>query len=478
MAKEEKKLSEESDEEVQKKSLFADFSDPNSEEEKEEEDEKQEPVENLPKNKSSNKKNKKNSKKKEAKKHELKYDDLILELDQNQLVIPDSKSVQLIPCLKRSSKHFDSSYELNELFHEKKKSKSSSHQKNFILTPSLKKSNQAINYLPSMELKNEKFSFEMSKGYLKLYQNYLLCIESNDPGLLHDFSNKYPFHIEALYQLCLIYKMQAKYEQVYQILERILYSFQLSFHHQFSPIGRNANIDMNSTSLNKVFFKSLFMMIDCLGRKGCYRTALEYVKFLLCLDFKDPMGCLLLIDFYSLSTKKFSYFIYFCENFMKEYYTQHKLLILPTTIYSLALSKAMLSNNFQISEQDVNKAFAINNIYQIAEESGNVILLVAVSTFPLVAKSLFTKVAPTYEFTAVNENIAFDYSVLAEIYSTRNLELWRNENCIAWLKQAAQEVEIIGCKEYNEIWEYPQLDIHDFTFNARNLIPQDLAFGK
>ena len=477
-----------SDEEVRPQNRFAGFSDEGEEEEIKAEISDPEPVQEIlqekpstiaKKSKRSRKNKNKNKKLKESNESpEINYEDLISDLPPTKALTEDHKATQASPCLKRSTKNFDSSYELQKLFHERYKPKPVSHQKSLTLTPNLKKNLMKINYLPVMELKSSGFSFEMSKGYLKIYQDYLFSVESNDAGLLHSFTNRYPFHIEGLYQLSLIYKMQAKYEQVFQILETILYSYQLSFHHQFSPIGRDIHIDMNSTNLNKIFFKVLFMAIDCLGRKGCYRSALEFTKFLLCLDYKDPMGCLFLLDFYAISIKKYQYYIEFCGNFMKEHFGQDKGLMLPSSLYSLALSKALLSGCFTVAKEDVDRAFGISNLKQMYRESGNVVLLCAVATFPAIAKALFVKLAPSFEFTVENEEIGFDCGSIAEIYAVRNLELWRNEDCVAWIKQAAQEVDIVGSKEYSEAWDYSHLDINDFSFSARNLIPQDLAFGK
>ena len=163
---------------------------------------------------------------------------------------------------------------------------------------------------------------------------------------------------------------------------------------------------------------------------------------------------------------------------MKEHFGQDKGLMLPSSLYSLALSKALLSGCFTVAKEDVDRAFGISNLKQMYRESGNVVLLCAVATFPAIAKALFVKLAPSFEFTVENEEIGFDCGSIAEIYAVRNLELWRNEACVAWIKQAAQEVDIVGSKEYSEAWDYSHLDINDFSFSARNLIPQDLAFGK
>ena len=94
--------------------------------------------------------------------------------------------------------------------------------------------------------------------------------------------------------------------------------------------------DQYSTS----FFMSLFKFIDILGKKGCFRTALEYNKFLLKININDPTACLLSIDFNAISSKQFSYLIEFTRYFSS--YTGAKkesLYLLPNFCYSVGLAK-------------------------------------------------------------------------------------------------------------------------------------------
>lgn len=67
--------------------------------------------------------------------------------------------------------------------------------------------------------------------------------------------------------------------------------------------------DQYSTSL----FMSIFKFIDILGKKGCFRTALEYNKFLLKINVNDPTACLLSIDFNAISSRQYQYLIEFTQ---------------------------------------------------------------------------------------------------------------------------------------------------------------------
>ena len=105
-----------------------------------------------------------------------------------------------------------------------------------------------------------------------------------------------------------------------------------------------------------------------------------------------------------------------------EYYGFDKTLTIPSILYSLALCKALACGSFEINDQDVNRAFSINSLNSISKENANVILLVAVATFPVLAKNLLEKLAPGFCFDVeTNENV-YDYTALATIYSARNLE--------------------------------------------------------
>lgn len=85
---------------------------------------------------------------------------------------------------------------------------------------------------------------------------------------------------------------------------------------------------------------SLFKFMDILGKKGCYRAALEYNKFLLKINLNDPTACILCIDFNSISAKCSDYLLNFIQNYGR-YCGDSKssLYLLPNFIYSFALAK-------------------------------------------------------------------------------------------------------------------------------------------
>jgi hypothetical protein len=71
------------------------------------------------------------------------------------------------------------------------------------------------------------------------------------------------------------------------------------------------------------------------GGKSCYRTSLELCKMLLSLDIEgDPLGVILLIDFYAMRSQEYKYMIEFYELFnpFKHLY------LMPNMVFSTALA--------------------------------------------------------------------------------------------------------------------------------------------
>lgn len=91
---------------------------------------------------------------------------------------------------------------------------------------------------------------------------------------------------------------------------------------------------------------SLFKFIDILGKKGCYRTALEYNKFLLKINVNDPTACLLSMDYNAISGKQNAYLLQFTKYFSSYIGCKNQsLYLMPNFCYSVALAKM-----FEVSE--------------------------------------------------------------------------------------------------------------------------------
>ena len=472
---------EEEEEEVVKKNTFNDLDFEVLEESSEEEQkaEKCESNEQEEKKKRVDKKGsqKKKRKEKECAKEEEDLEDILQNFEE-EAIPPPLANEKIDSVLKRRVKNFDPSPESQRIFKEDRKAPHKSHQahksgKKLALTPNTSYPPN-IDCLLSMEKVSDPtksiFFFDISKAYSKLHPTYIECIETNDANSLNQFLHRYPFHIEALFQMCMVFQMQGNYEQVASLVERLLYSFQLSFHYQFSVISNNIEIDMDMNVYNKIFYKCLMMHADILGRKGCVRAALEVVKLILALSpQQDPAGALFLIDYYSLRSRKFKYFDLFLRNFMKEVYGYGSVLELPHLVYSLALAKAMQEGGFTGEVQEFSEEIRIEDCLDM--KSGQV-LGWAVAWNPEFARALLKKLG-------VSEFKEMETGKIEDIYAVRNEDIWK-----PFLGALRKEVERGEERKRGEgdfagiLKRYEKLDKAEFSFEVRTVIPQEMEIGR
>ena len=81
-------------------------------------------------------------------------------------------------------------------------------------------------------------------------------------------------------------------------MELILYLYEESFGFEFKILERNdVCLDPNYNNYAQPLFTTIIQFIDMLGKKGCYRSAMEYNKFMIKLcPLQDPNGGLCIID--------------------------------------------------------------------------------------------------------------------------------------------------------------------------------------
>ena len=169
---------------------------------------------------------------------------------------------------------------------------------------------------------------------------------THDPNMIFDFLRQNPYHMEAAYDIGEFFRLKGDYKQANGLMEQVLFLYEESFSYEFSKILHEPNADVclsyDHNNYAKCFFNCLIKFVDNLGKKGCYKAALEFNKFLLKLNpIQYPKGALLCLDFNTLCARDYDYLPFFIGNFCKEIYkSQTKSIIyLPNMIYSLALSK-------------------------------------------------------------------------------------------------------------------------------------------
>ena len=227
-----------------------------------------------------------------------------------------------------------------------------------------------------------------------------------------------PFHIDCLYDVGEYFRLKGDYKQANALLEQILFLYEESFGYVFGGILNENNskvvLSWDRNLFAKTLFQTLVKFIDILGKKACYKAALEYNKFLIKLNpALDPAGGLLILDYNALSARKYDFLIYFTEHFCKEVYNNDvfSLIYLPNYIYSCALAKfenlhstkkgknekpVAEENIYQITNQDFMKA--LNFDKNILKENHNALLMAAIFLYP----EIILKIIDVNEFQKQN----------------------------------------------------------------------------
>ena len=310
-------------------------------------------------------------------------------------------------------------------------------------------------------------------------------MHSFEPTAISLFLQAHPFHIEALYQMTTFYHLQSNYEQMELLLQRLLYVFQISFHQEFSVLRTDVRVDIGTTAYNRLFYQSMELYIEILGRKGCSRTALELAKVVLGLSpTNDPVGALFLVEYYSLRCKKWEYFLRFARNFMQEFHGRGSLLMFPNILYSVALVKALQSPPEPFSPLHIQKISELQGLEAAIDLDPSSLLLLGVGLYPAVANCLMQKLSKTYsDIETDGETPLGNIGKIAEIYAERCSELWKNEAVAGWLKQACEwegEAAQVQLRIFNSFPplmsfdRYSKLDKSHFSDAVRTVIPRDM----
>lgn len=276
--------------------------------------------------------------------------------------------------------------------------------------------------------------------------------------------------------------MQGDYKQVNQLLEQILFLYEDSFSYEFNIFDEDdVMLSFDENQYSRTFFVAINRLMDVLGKKGCYKSAFEYNKFLVKLNpYHDPVGGLLSLDYNSISSQSYDFLINFPHKFGQQYYRskEFSLIYLPNYLYACAMAKFLkltedenigVSKYAAVTIEDFNKALKTD--IDPVEESATVNLLHAILLFPSVILGMADAVEYSkqsvslggdmfsqwqkksykdilghqiweqgkHEYIYPCMNISNNADIeginkVIEIYIERSKILWKNNKVILWVK--------------------------------------------
>ncbi|KAI8899714.1 transcriptional repressor TCF25-domain-containing protein [Globomyces pollinis-pini] len=271
------------------------------------------------------------------------------------------------------------------------------------------------------------FSFKHSKDYEVTQLQFIQAIETLNPNNIMEVLAKSPFHIDSNLQMSEILKQNGDITMASDFVERCLYAFEASLHPNFSLSAGNCRLEFNRIE-NRSMFVSIFRHIQYLGRRGCWRTCLEFQKLLYNLDpVNDPFGSLLYLDFFALKSGEYAWY----ENFWSQFNEKLSLSKFCNISYSIAMIKWELERGNGETHTE-----------------STILLKQAIARFPSVVYGLFEKMTLVesfmdYPWFQPLQESTKDYGILKlliDMYIDTCWTLWKIPELLDWLKTTINEI--------------------------------------
>jgi hypothetical protein len=163
------------------------------------------------------------------------------------------------------------------------------------------------------------FTFQMSDTYSQINRKYEEMLSNpqagmQDPNLLAMFVADNPFFAETILQMAMVLYYVNDRGRGSDLLRRCMYLYETALTSSLLP-SNNANDggEVNNHEIffdvdqkpNATFFAALFRIMQTSGMSGCHPNALSVGRYLLSLDpLRDPMGVLLILDYYALASRR------------------------------------------------------------------------------------------------------------------------------------------------------------------------------
>ncbi|PKI84601.1 hypothetical protein MVES_001686 [Malassezia vespertilionis] len=158
--------------------------------------------------------------------------------------------------------------------------------------------------------------WEHSRAYRQTQLQFAQAVASHDSNALIAMIRVFPWHISTLLQLADISRYQGDLGQASDFVDRVLFAMERTALPAFAS-GLASSAGPPQVDFMRVENRALWLAghknVDLFGRRGTWRTALEWCKFLYGLDTTDPHGMLLWIDFLAIKSKQGAWLLRFFD---------------------------------------------------------------------------------------------------------------------------------------------------------------------
>lgn len=159
-------------------------------------------------------------------------------------------------------------------------------------------------------------SLSPSRAYRQVQLQFVQATKSFDTESLTALWRVYPWHVDTLLQLSEVSRHQGDLGQAGDFVSRALFAFERTdgsnFVKSFLAPSSNVTTMPPHSSIedplpfekieNRAFYLASHRHVSYLGRRGVWRTTLEWCKFILGVNTTDPHAMILWIDFLAVKS--------------------------------------------------------------------------------------------------------------------------------------------------------------------------------
>eukprot|EP01059_Diplonema_ambulator_P002786 TRINITY_DN12421_c0_g1_i1.p1 TRINITY_DN12421_c0_g1~~TRINITY_DN12421_c0_g1_i1.p1 ORF type:complete len:669 (+),score=251.11 TRINITY_DN12421_c0_g1_i1:31-2007(+) len=234
---------------------------------------------------------------------------------------------------------------------------------------------------------------------------------------------RYPYYIPTLLKYNEIVCQMGEFSEGAAMIDQALYTASIAAPPEFSWVAPFTAREMPFEGASKEVFLTIMVKVQSMIKRGCYRTALEWIKMLFNLNKKDPCHTLLLIDYCATKSGMWTWF--------------------------MDLQKAMASDDkwFAHTSKLPNFKYGAALCAKLqGDDRANSLLTDAVRWYPHAVPLILTAVKGTGEAGAAEimtvdlPDQAPSVESLVKLYVARSAELWGGP-MVKWLIEVASKVK-------------------------------------
>jgi hypothetical protein len=321
-----------------------------------------------------------------------------------------------------------------------------------------------------------------SRAYRKAQFQFLQAVQSYEPNHLMALLQMYPWHIDSLLQLSDVSRHQGDLGQASDFNARALFAFERTAAPIFTS-SLTSHLGPPMLNFHRVedrgFWLAAHRNVNFLGRRGTWRTSLEWVKLILGLDPpRDPHGMLLWLDFLSIKSRQHTWFLDTIEKLdaalTQDQERSSEVIAHGQTPFDDDLPRFA---NVKDGKGSLNwclglmyaRALALRAIEKEERREGKeshdeelakstAALRYAMALHPHVLPALLDKIGVPLPAGIAADHPIFRSSdhgdtmpeILAQIYVARSESLWRDGDTGSWLAKTLKDAWPVLDKAYNE----------------------------